>query len=709
MAAEKEDAGLGAVPLASLEAVALDTETTGLDPGKDRIVQVGAVALSGCAVATVEAFDRLVDPGVPIPPSSTAVHGISDEDVRSAETAGEVMPALARWIGSRVVIGYAIGFDLAMLKAEHDRCALAWRPHRSLCVRQLAALFAPGPADPSLDAIARWLGVGIDDRHRALGDARAAAAIYAALVPRLAEKGIATLAQAERACLALTPQMDEEAKAGWHPVIAADRVRRTDPHAFARVDSFPFRQRVEDIMSAPPELVEPAMRLREALRHLMDRKISSVFVSSGTDTDIGILTERDIARAIDSFGPGALDETVGRFAARPLVTIPASEFLYRANTLMTVGGFRHLGVVSADGGLVGAISARDLLKQRAGDAVFLAREIDHAEAAADLGKVWANLTRIVGGLAADEVDARIIASVVSRELRALTRRATELAERDMEAEGFGPPPVPFAVLVLGSGGRGESLLAMDQDNAIVYGSGAPDGPEDRWFAELGRRLADILDSAGVSYCKGGIMARNPEWRTDLDRWRAKVGGWISRSQPEDVLNCDIFFDSVPVYGDTALGDGLHREALDMAGNARAFQVALRANAVDFTSPLGLFGRLRLKKGRLDAKRHGIMPIFSAARILAIQHGIRDRSTPARLNAAGAIDEDSREAISNLVEAHRILLDEILAQQIRDIGRGIPHGNSVAPKEMSAPRQRQFRWALEQVDHVRGVLGMPVFG
>lgn len=709
MAAGQEDAGLGAVPLASLEAVALDTETTGLDPGRDRIVQVGAVALTGCAVDAGEAFDRLVDPDMPIPPSSTAIHGISDEDVRSAGKADEVLPALDRWIGSRIVIGHAIGFDLAMLKAEHDRCALAWRPYRSLCVRQLAALFAPGPADPSLDAIAKWLGVGIDDRHSALGDASAAAAIFAALVPRLAEKGIATLAQAERACLALTPQMDEEARAGWHPVIAAERMRNTGPPAFARVDSFPFRHRVGDIMSAPPALVEPGMRLRDALRHLTERKISSVFVSPGAGAGIGILTERDIARAIDSLGAGALDETVDRFAARPLVTVPASEFLYRANTLMTAGGFRHLGVVAEDGSLVGAVSARDLLKQRAGDAVFLAGEIDHAETSADLGKVWANLTRVVGGLAADEVDARIIASVVSRELRALTRRACALAARSMEAEGRGPPPVPFAVLVLGSGGRGESLLAMDQDNAVVYASGASDGPEDRWFAELGRRLADILDGAGVSYCKGGVMARNPEWRMDLDRWRAKVAGWIGRSQPEDVLNCDIFFDGVPVYGDTDLGEALHREALDMAANARAFQIALRANAVDFTSPLGMFGRLRLKKGRLDAKRHGIMPIFSAARILAIQHGIRDRSTPARLEAAGAMAEDSRDAVGNLVEAHRILLDEILAQQLRDIGRGIPHGNSVAPKEMSAPRQRQFRWALEQVDQVRGVLGMPVFG
>ena len=709
MVDRKEDAGSGAIPLASLEAVALDTETTGLDTDRDRIVQIGAVALKGCAVLAGESFDRTVDPDMPIPPSSTAVHGISDEDVRTAETASEALPALADWIGARIAIGYAIGFDLAMLRAEHARCGIPWRPHRSLCIRQLASVAGFRLPAPSLDAIAGRLGIEIEGRHSALGDARAAAAVYAALVPHLADRGISTLAQAERACLALTSQADEEAKAGWHPVIAADRARHTDLSAFARVDSFPFRHRVADIMSTPPAMVEPAMRLGDALGLLTERKISSVFVSSGAGAEPGILTERDIARAIHALGAAALDEAVDRFAARPVVTIPASEFLYRANTLMTAGGFRHLGVVSEDGSLVGAVSARDLLKQRAGDAVFLASEIDHAEAPGDLGRAWANLTRVAGGLAAEEVDARIVASVVSRELRALTRRAAELAERDMAAEGFGPPPAPFAVLILGSGGRGESLLAMDQDNAVVYGSGAPGGPEDRWFEELGRRLADILDGAGVAYCKGGVMARNAEWRMDLDRWRRKVRGWIGRSLPEDVLNCDIFFDGVSVYGDAALGEQLHGEALDMASGARAFQIALRANAVDFASPLGMFGRLRLKQGRLDAKRHGIMPIFSAARILAIRHGIRDRSTPGRLNAAGALADSDREAIGHLVEAHRILLDEILAQQLRDIGRGIPHGNSVAPKEMSAPKQRQFRWALEQVDRVRGVLGMPVFG
>ena len=709
MAEREEHAGLGAVPLASLEAVALDTETTGLHPGTDRIVQIGAVALHGSAIETVDVFERMVDPGMPIPPSSSAIHGITDDDVRSAGSAREALPALTLWIGQRLVIGWSIGFDLAMLKAEHVRCDTPWNPYRSLCVRQLTALLAPGLPDPSLDATARWLGIGIEGRHEAVGDARAAAQIYTALVPRLAEQGIVTLAQAERACLALTAQIEEEARAGWHPVIAESRLRTADPKTFSRIDSFPFRHRVRDIMSTPPAVVDPDMRLADALRLVVGRKISSVFVAFESDGDTGILTERDIVRAIDSLGPGALNKPVGRFAARPLVTVQDSEFIYRANTLLTINRYRHLGVVSANGVLVGAVSARDLLKQRAGEAILFAGEIDRAQAAVDLGRVWANLTRIVGALAAEEVDARDIASVISRELRALTRRAAELAENAMASDGIGPPPVPYALMVLGSGGRGESLLTMDQDNAIAYACGDPDGQEDRWFAELGSRLADILDSAGVSYCKGGVMARNPQWRMNLDRWRTTIDEWIGRSLPEDVLNCDIFFDGVTVHGDAGMGDGLYREALERAAGARSFRFALRAKAADFSSPIGMFGRLRLQQGRLDAKRHGLLPIFSTARILAMENRLEDRSTAARLQAARSRVGADPGAIDDLLEAHRILLDEILAQQLRDIGRGIVHGNSVAPKEMSGVRRLGFRWALERVDRVRGILGMPVLG
>jgi DNA polymerase-3 subunit epsilon/CBS domain-containing protein len=60
---------------------------------------------------------------------------------------------------------------------------------------------------------------------------------------------------------------------------------------------------------------------------------------------------------------------------------------------------------------------------------------------------------------------------------------------------------------------------MDQDNALVFADGAPGGAEDEWFGQLGIHIADILHEVGVPYCKGGVMAKNPQWRGSLATWR----------------------------------------------------------------------------------------------------------------------------------------------------------------------------------------------
>ena len=80
---------------------------------------------------------------------------------------------------------------------------------------------------------------------------------------------------------------------------------------------------------------------------------------------------------------------------------------------------------------------------------------------------------------------RDIAEVISRELGALTGQAAVIAERIMRERGEGGPPCRYAMIVLGSAGRGESLLAMDQDNAVIFEHGEPEASEDRWFAALG--------------------------------------------------------------------------------------------------------------------------------------------------------------------------------------------------------------------------------
>ena len=128
-----------------------------------------------------------------------------------------------------------------------------------------------------------------------------------------------------------------------------------------------------------------------------------------------------------------------------------------------------------------------------------------------------------------------------------------------------------------------------------------------------------------------------------------------------------------------LGQSLRNDALDTVAGSKNFLHLLTHNAADVNIPIGWFGRWQLENGRIDLKKGGIMPIFSAARVLALKHGIQVRATPERLEAARPLMPDQAEVIDNLIDAHRILLGAILGQQLRDIDRGIPLTNTVAPK------------------------------
>ena len=74
----------GATPLDELPVVSLDTETTGLDVRRDRLLSVGAVHLHGHRLYLGETFDRLVNPAQRIPPGSTAIHSITDAMIAEA-------------------------------------------------------------------------------------------------------------------------------------------------------------------------------------------------------------------------------------------------------------------------------------------------------------------------------------------------------------------------------------------------------------------------------------------------------------------------------------------------------------------------------------------------------------------------------------------------------------------------------------------------
>jgi DNA polymerase-3 subunit epsilon/CBS domain-containing protein len=674
-------------PLTALEAVALDLETTGLDPRKARIVQVAMVHLSGPHVDARPCFNSLINPGIPIPAVARSIHGISDEMVAAAPAFATVIPAVDSLV-SGVIIGHAIAYDLAVLAREYQLAQRPWKaPPRSLCVRTLAQVAAPALPEHTLEHLCAWLNIDLAGRHTAAGDALAAARIFVALVPLLRQRGIHTLAEAEAAVSRVGLSQAQDV----YILSTKTAIPESGIATLSRIDSFPYRHRVRDVMSTPPVFVSENTTAGEAITLLLERKVSSVFVRVAEGPP-GIVTERDLLRIIDRNQDLGLATMMGSIASKPLETVHEVAFIYRAIGRMDRLGIRHLGVRNDDGEIVGAVTPRNLLRQRATAAIMLGDEIEGATAPAALGRAWARVPLVARGLLSEDIDAHLIAAVISSEICALTRRGALLAEADL-----GTPPVPYTVLVLGSAGRGESLLAADQDNAIVYASGEPDGPEDRYFAQLGNRMCQTLDEVGVRFCKGGVMAKNAQWRMSRKRWQETIDSWVLRQRPEDLLNVDIFYDGVPVHGDPALGETVLSHAYARGRSAPDFLKLLALASHQYESPFTLLRRLRVDaNGRIDLKKVGLLPIHTCARVVAIRHGIRTRATPDRLRGLLDMGLASTVDVHDIIEAHRTLLDAVLDQQLEDGERGIPLSSKVAPTRLSTEDRSKLRSALGDI-------------
>jgi len=186
------------MPLAHAPLVAIDCETTGLDPRRDRVVSIAVLPIhEGLRVADVPSLDTIVDPRMPIPSPATAVHGIDADAVVGAPSFAAAHPLIVEAIAGSVVIGHHIGFDLAVLAHEARREGLSWSEPPHLDTAALAAGVAHIGGDLDLSVLLRRLGIAsAGRRHTASGDARMAADLFVELARRLIGRGHGTFAGA---------------------------------------------------------------------------------------------------------------------------------------------------------------------------------------------------------------------------------------------------------------------------------------------------------------------------------------------------------------------------------------------------------------------------------------------------------------------------------------------------------------------------------
>ena len=181
-------------PLERLPMVAIDCETTGLDPRRDRIVSIAGVSIAaGLRVVEPPILDLLIDPRMPIPARAVAVHGIDAARVASAPTIVDAYDEILTTLSGCVVVGHYVSFDLAMLASEARRNGRDWR--EPPCFDTLELMGGLGLAADNIDLVDMLARLGIEPRggrHSAAGDARMAADLFVALARKLIGQGRGT-------------------------------------------------------------------------------------------------------------------------------------------------------------------------------------------------------------------------------------------------------------------------------------------------------------------------------------------------------------------------------------------------------------------------------------------------------------------------------------------------------------------------------------
>jgi CBS domain-containing protein len=389
--------------------------------------------------------------------------------------------------------------------------------------------------------------------------------------------------------------------------------------------------RVRDAFLRKPHYVDGAADLVSVCRDLSQRGLTQALVrdraADGAER-IGIFTTTDLRDALlHPCPPPQLSvREVARFG---LVSVPAEADLFEALWLMVKHRVHRLVVTGADGAVVGVLGQLDLVSLVANHSHMAALQIDEASTLAGLREAARRIDALVALLHGGGVRVERIASVVS-ELngRLLARLWQLLAPPELLARS--------CLLVLGSEGRGEQILKTDQDNALILADGLA-LPEAE-LAAVARRVSDALQQLGWPPCPGDVMITNPLWRQPLAGWLRTLQGWVrGDAGPDGPMHLAMFADAAAVAGDAALLRAARAPLVPLVQGHDTWLARFAAAADQFAEPGNWLTRLtqRAADEPIDLKKLGTFPIVHGARALALQAGIAETGTAARLAALAA--------------------------------------------------------------------------
>jgi CBS domain-containing protein len=485
----------------------------------------------------------------------------------------------------------------------------------------------------------------------------------------------------------------------------------------------PIQRHVATLIRTPPVLCRADEPIREAAKRMTAEGASAVLVRSG-DT-LGIVTDRDLRSRVVAAGVSP-DAPVSAIMTAPAYAVTGDRLGGEVLLDMLERGVHHVPVLNASGEILGVVDDADLAAAEARKPFLLRRAIDQAATVDDLAALSAGLDEMTVALHDARVAAEHIAAVGSVVLDALTRRLIELAVAGADDRGGlgGPSPragtgpaVPFTWFALGSLARREAVPSSDIDSALGWHDGADDPAVRGYMTRVAEAVESGLRACGRQPDAHGATASHPLFARSMESWRAaarKLSEDPTREQA--IIGVSVIVDSRPVWSANAgvpaadaLWDAPLRDTRlrDTRGQPNLLRLLARL-ALSFRPPTGFLRDFVVehsgeRKGQLDIKHGGLIPIVDLARWAGMAAGVASASTAERLHAAEAGGTLESSQARALAEAFDFIFALRLDHQVEQLRRGEAPDDFIDPTTLNPLARSYLRSAFRAIASVQSGL------
>tara|TARA_R110001592_G_scaffold114120_3_gene313675 strand:- start:1908 stop:3785 length:1878 start_codon:yes stop_codon:yes gene_type:complete len=465
--------------------------------------------------------------------------------------------------------------------------------------------------------------------------------------------------------------------------------------------------KVKTLLTREPLILASDSSIQSVAQIMAEENQSAALIKDPSTDDqegnsfVGLITEHDLCAKVVASGL-SVETPVSEIMSTELMSLDHNAYIFEAMLLMLRHNVHHLPIMK-NKRPIGLIEVSDIIRYESQNSLLFVSSIFQQQTTEDLAQLSGQLKDCFVRMVNEDANSHMVGRAMSEIGRSFKQRLLELAE-----EKFGPAPIPFCFLALGSMARDEQLLVTDQDNGLILDNSYDEKLHGEYFEKLSHFVCDGLDACGYVYCTGDIMATNPEFRKTQTQWEECFTDWIDNPNPKALLNCNIFFDLTGVYGRVKWAEQLNAFILRRAKKNNRFLACMARNALNRKPPLGFFKDFVMENdGRhnnsINLKRRGTAPLADLIRVHALAIGSQSQNSFQRLDdiiEAGILPKSKG---ADLRHAMELISLARLRHQALDVESEIEPDNNIEPENMSDLERRNLKDAFLVLSNAQNFL------